>query len=95
MRIMLMLLKLREFRGQSIRRHACSCRHGGGVLKNISDSLVAIVIPEGAHHLDFMFSHPLDPPSVLAARATQRHNMQRWIAQVAARQTVQTFATSF
>ncbi|BDA40679.1 Lysosomal Pro-X carboxypeptidase [Coccomyxa sp. Obi] len=71
--------------------------HGGGVLKNISDSLVAIVIPEGAHHLDFMFSHPLDPPSVLAARATQRHHMRRWIAQVAARhatpaQTLQTSA---
>ena len=68
------------------------CRHGGGVLKNISDSLVAVVIPEGAHHLDFMFSHPLDPPSVLAARATQRHHMRRWITQVA-RRTLDTPAT--
>ena len=57
------------------------CRHGGGVLKNMSDSLVAIVIPEGAHHLDFMFSHELDPPSVLQARASQRALMRQWIAQ--------------
>lgn len=62
------------------------CRHGGGVLKSISDTLVAVVIPEGAHHLDLMFSHPLDPPSVLAARSTQLSNIRRWIAQAAARQ---------
>jgi hypothetical protein len=26
-----------------------------------------------------MFSHPLDPPSVKAARATQLRHIQRWI----------------
>lgn len=62
------------------------CRHGGGVLRNISDSLVAIVIPEGAHHLDFMFSNELDPPSVIAARASQRALMRQWIEEAAARQ---------
>ena len=56
------------------------------MLKNISDTLVAVVIPEGAHHLDLMFSHPLDPPSVLAARSTQLSNIRHWIAQAAARQ---------
>jgi len=54
---------------------------------DISDTLVAVVIPEGAHHLDLMFLHPLDPPSVLAARETERSHMRRWIAQAAARRT--------
>ena len=26
--------------------------HGTGVLQNISDTVVAVIIPEGAHHLD-------------------------------------------
>lgn len=29
----------------------------GGVLRNISDTVVAITIPEGAHHLDLMQVH--------------------------------------
>jgi len=37
--------------------------HGGGFLENLSDTLVAIVIEEGAHHLDLRSSNPLDPPS--------------------------------
>lgn len=53
------------------------------MLQNISDSLVAVVIPEGAHHLDLMFSHEDDPPSVLVARETQREHMRRWITQAA------------
>jgi lysosomal Pro-X carboxypeptidase len=68
-------------------------RHGGGVLRNISGSLVAIVIPEGAHHLDFMFSNELDPPSVLAARARQRALMRQWIAEAAARRRAPPLAT--
>ena len=52
-----------------------ACRHGGGVLKNLSDSLVAVIIPEGAHHIDLMFSNELDPPSVQQARGlpTRQH----------------------
>ena len=59
-----------------------ACRHGGGVLKNLSDSLVAVIIPEGAHHIDLMFSNELDPPSVKQARAFQLDNIRKWIAEV-------------
>ncbi|DBB07992.1 TPA: hypothetical protein ACH3X3_009367 [Trebouxia sp. C0006] len=53
--------------------------HGFGVLQNVSDSVVAIVIPEGAHHLDLMFSNAMDPPSVTAARNLERQYMHMWI----------------
>lgn len=33
--------------------------HGTGVLQNVSDSVVAIIIPEGAHHLDVSSSMSL------------------------------------
>lgn len=40
---------------------------------------------QGAHHLDLMFSHPLDPPSVKAARATEEQHISRWIEQARGR----------
>ncbi len=53
--------------------------HGGGVLHNLSDTVTAVIIPEGGHHLDLMFSHPLDPPSVIQARDMQRRSIQQWV----------------
>jgi len=52
----------------------------GGVLHTISQSVVAIVIPSGAHHSDFMFENELDGQDVKAARATERQHIARWIA---------------
>nr|XP_048697125.1 lysosomal Pro-X carboxypeptidase isoform X2 [Caretta caretta] len=52
---------------------------GGGVTRNITDSLTAIVIPEGAHHLDLRASNPSDPKSVLQARALEVQYMKQWI----------------
>lgn len=52
---------------------------GGGVNVHISDSLVTIVIPEGAHHLDLRFNNPSDPQSVLKARALEVQYMKQWI----------------
>ena len=52
------------------------------MLRNLSDSLVAVIIPEGAHHIDLMFSNELDPPSVKQARAFQLDNIRKWIAEV-------------
>ena len=55
---------------------------GFGVLDNISPSVVSILVKGGAHHLDLMFSHPLDPVSVLRCREIQKKHMKKWIAQV-------------
>ncbi|KAL6769573.1 hypothetical protein ACKKBG_A31535 [Auxenochlorella protothecoides x Auxenochlorella symbiontica] len=59
----------------------------GGVLRNLSETLVAIIIPEGAHHLDLMFSHPLDPESVKQARAQEEHWIGVWVQEARARST--------
>merc|ERR1712151_1153939 len=53
----------------------------GGVVKNVSDSVLAVIIPEGAHHLDLFFTNPLDPPSVTAARHTEMNEVRKWIAE--------------
>ncbi|XP_066591326.1 lysosomal Pro-X carboxypeptidase-like [Prorops nasuta] len=52
---------------------------GGGVLRNLSDSAVAILIPEGAHELDFRASHENDPNSVTEARKYHRYSINKWI----------------
>ncbi|KAF4525168.1 hypothetical protein B566_EDAN014759 [Ephemera danica] len=53
---------------------------GGGVLRNLSDSVVSVVIPEGAHHLDLRGSHPNDPFSVVMARNFYRDTFVKWIS---------------
>eukprot|EP00043_Microstomoeca_roanoka_P020441 m.249570 g.249570 ORF g.249570 m.249570 type:complete len:554 (+) comp17167_c0_seq1:4290-5951(+) len=52
----------------------------GGVLTNISDSVFALFIPNGAHHLDLMFSDPADPDDVKVARSFELEQISRWIA---------------
>jgi len=54
---------------------------GGGVLQNISakSELWAYVLPNGAHHLDLMWSHPEDPPDALDARRFIEVAIRRWI----------------
>ncbi|KAK9889368.1 hypothetical protein WA026_004644 [Henosepilachna vigintioctopunctata] len=52
---------------------------GGGVLSNISSTVTAIVIPEGAHHLDLRESNPADPASVIRARKFHSDSIQNWI----------------
>ncbi|XP_054649363.1 lysosomal Pro-X carboxypeptidase isoform X1 [Dunckerocampus dactyliophorus] len=63
----------------------------GGVMYNVSDSLVSIMIPDGAHHLDLRYSNDLDPPSVRAARVLELRYFWKWIQEAAkARQTTST-----
>ncbi|ETM36356.1 hypothetical protein L914_16917 [Phytophthora nicotianae] len=51
---------------------------GTGVLQNYSDSVVALSVEGGAHHLDLMFSNQLDTPSVLAVREAEKQHMHKW-----------------
>ena len=51
----------------------------GGVLSNLSDTLIAVDIAQGAHHLDLFFSDPADPPSVIAARQVEVAAIRRWV----------------
>ena len=51
----------------------------GGVLSTPSDSLVAVQIPEGAHHLDLMFSNEKDPESVIKVRKIEEEHIVKWI----------------
>lgn len=51
----------------------------GGVTTSLSESLVALVIKESAHHLDLFWSHPDDPESVRDARDTERSYMHLWV----------------
>ena len=48
-------------------------------MEDVSDSVVAVFIEQGAHHLDLMFSHPDDPPSVRAARELEESMIVNWI----------------
>eukprot|EP01120_Amphizonella_sp_Union-15-10_P011217 TRINITY_DN4702_c0_g1_i1.p1 TRINITY_DN4702_c0_g1~~TRINITY_DN4702_c0_g1_i1.p1 ORF type:complete len:489 (-),score=72.58 TRINITY_DN4702_c0_g1_i1:23-1489(-) len=53
--------------------------HTAGVLHNISDTLIAIVIPESAHHLDLRGPHPEDPIYVTRAREQEDQIIGSWI----------------
>jgi lysosomal Pro-X carboxypeptidase len=58
---------------------------GGGITRSLSDSLTAILIKDGAHHLDLRFSDPEDPPSVITARLQESNIIQDWLNKYYAR----------
>ncbi|KAF0718531.1 Aste57867_1633 [Aphanomyces stellatus] len=61
---------------------------GTGVLESLSDSVVALTVDGGAHHLDFMFSHPLDTDSVRDVRREQKRHMRKWISAKATKKVI-------
>eukprot|EP01092_Planopodium_desertum_P015380 TRINITY_DN813_c0_g1_i1.p1 TRINITY_DN813_c0_g1~~TRINITY_DN813_c0_g1_i1.p1 ORF type:complete len:226 (+),score=16.61 TRINITY_DN813_c0_g1_i1:59-679(+) len=53
--------------------------HTSGVLTNMSDSLIAVVIPASAHHLDLRAPNPADPVYLSGARATEDYYIGTWL----------------
>jgi hypothetical protein len=53
---------------------------GGGVVRNISDTVVAIPVVGGAHHLDLRASDPRDPPGVIWARQQEVQWIKNFLA---------------
>lgn len=66
----------------------------GGVLNNISQSAVAIIIPEGAHHLDLRSQNSADPESVRVAREFHISNIKKWIRSYYNLRDIKYFKTS-
>jgi len=64
---------------------------GGGVLESISDTLIALVIEESAHHLDLRSSNPADPASVINAREIEKSYIETWIYEA----NIQTFKKKY
>ncbi|XP_076371487.1 lysosomal Pro-X carboxypeptidase isoform X1 [Tachypleus tridentatus] len=54
---------------------------GGGILKSLSESLVAIIIPGATHHLDLRSANSRDPPSVIKARYLEEKIIKKWLHQ--------------
>ncbi|KAL3839317.1 hypothetical protein ACJIZ3_023908 [Penstemon smallii] len=54
---------------------------GGGVLKDISKSVVAIVAKKGAHHVDLRFSTSEDPKWLQDLRKREVHIISKWISE--------------
>ncbi|KAL5556731.1 hypothetical protein UlMin_038967 [Ulmus minor] len=52
---------------------------GGGVLQNISESIVALVTEEGAHHIDLRSSTKEDPEWLVEQRETEINLIKGWI----------------
>ncbi|XP_044272767.1 lysosomal Pro-X carboxypeptidase-like [Tribolium madens] len=51
----------------------------GGVLSNVSESVVAVIIPDGAHHIDLRGGNEDDPQTVIEARQFHVENIKKWI----------------
>lgn len=65
----------------------------GGVVngKGFDQSVVVVLIPNGAHHIDLMFSNPEDPADVTTARNIELANIRKWINQAKSRVAAKEF----
>ena len=54
----------------------------GGNKLNLSDTLIAINIPNGAHHSDMLPSNVNDTNDIINARNTEKYYLTKWIKQI-------------
>jgi hypothetical protein len=50
-----------------------------GVLQSLTDSVVAVQLPTGGHHLDLFFPTADDPPEAIHARQIEEMHIRKWI----------------
>lgn len=55
--------------------------HSGGILKNVSGSVQAYILEQGAHHLDLRSSNPADTPGAIHVRLMEKQAIREWITQ--------------
>ncbi|CAD7935689.1 unnamed protein product [Amoebophrya sp. A120] len=54
--------------------------HPGGYLQNLTDSVVALIIPNGAHHLDLRLPDEInDPADVVGVRLQEKKLVKMWL----------------
>ena len=53
--------------------------HTGGVLSNLTTTLVSLFGDDTAHHEDLFWPHPLDTPSVLKIRQQEQELLKSWL----------------
>ena len=51
----------------------------GGVMQSLTNTMVSIQIPYGAHHLDLRFANTGDTPAVRAARTQEKNIIRLWL----------------
>lgn len=53
--------------------------HAGGVVEDVMENNVVLMIPKSAHHLDLRTPNAADPPSVTQARDIETMHIKQWI----------------
>ncbi|KAG8470709.1 hypothetical protein KFE25_009130 [Diacronema lutheri] len=53
----------------------------GGVLRNVSRTVLSYLIPGAGHHVDLFFANPADPAPLRAVRAAQVDAVRAWIVE--------------
>jgi len=53
----------------------------GGILANLSSSVLTFMIEGGAHHLDLRSANPADPPAVKECREMEVTAIRKWLSQ--------------
>ena len=51
----------------------------GGIISDINESVVSVILLEGAHHLDLRAASIHDPAQVVLARQKEEQHIRKWI----------------